>query len=147
MTRPVPADARKGHAATTPTIARSHNPPPMPDPPSGLSDVAVRYWTEIWTTGAGVYKATDHYIISRYCELQSRRRNLLDLVEVQGTMVIGSAGQPTTHPALRMVSDIEGKLSTLEDRLGLNPEARLRLGITAVEHQSRLDAFLEGGAA
>ena len=51
-------------------------------------------------------------------------------------------------PAARMVSDIEGRLATLEDRLGRNPEARLRLGITAVEHQSRLDAFLsEGGDA
>ncbi len=31
-----------------------------------------------------MYKATDHYIIQRYCELQARRRNLMDLVEVQG---------------------------------------------------------------
>ena len=47
-----------------------------------------------------------------------------------------------------MVNDLEGKLTTLEDRLGLNPEARLRLGITAVEHKTRLDAFLsEGGDA
>ncbi len=62
-------------------------------------------------------------------------------------LATGSTGQVVVHPAARMVSDLEGRLATLEDRLGLNPEARLRLGITAVEHRSKLDAFLEGGDA
>ena len=42
-----------------------------------------------------------------------------------------------------MLSEVEGRLGPIEDRLGLNPEARLRLGIAAVEHQSRLDRFLD----
>ena len=31
----------------------------------------------------------------------------------------------------------------LEDRLGLNPEARIRLGIATVEQKSRLQEFLD----
>ena len=63
-------------------------------------------------------------------------------------MTVGSTGQPVVHPAIRMVDVIEGRLPNLEASLGLTPESRLRLGITAVEHQSKLDAFLsEGGAS
>jgi len=117
----------------------------MPDPPPSLGEVGAGYWIEVWTAGSGVYQVTDSYVIERYCSLQERRRNLTDLVEAQGWLTTGSTGQVVVHPAARMVADIEGRLSSLEDRLGLNPEARLRLGITAVEHQSRLDAFLSDG--
>jgi len=117
----------------------------MPDPPPSLGEVGAGYWIEVWTAGSGVYQVTDSYVIERYCSLQERRRNLTDLVEAQGWLTTGSTGQVVVHPAARMVADIEGRLSSLEDRLGLNPEARLRLGITAVEHKSRLDAFLSDG--
>ena len=148
MSRPVPAGDRKSHASTTPTIHRSNLPLPVPDPPSELGPVGVECWTNVWTLGSGVYQPTDAYVIGRYAAMVQRRHHLLVLVEAEGWLTTGSTGQVVVHPAAKMVSDLEGRLATLEDRLGLNPEARLRLGITAVEHQSRLDAFLsEGGDA
>ena len=146
MSRPKPAEARTGHSAKTPTITRSAVPAVLPDPPEGLGDFGVWLWVEVWKQGAGVYASTDSYIIERYCSLQERRRNLPDLVEAEGWLTTGSTGQTVVHPAARMVTDVESRLCALEDRLGLNPEARLRLGITSVEHQSRLDAFLSGGS-
>jgi len=148
MTRPVPAKDRRSKSSTLPTIRRSHAPMVLPDPPSVLGPVGSILWTEVWRAGHGVYQPSDSYVIERYCSLHERRRHLLDLVEAEGWLTTGSTGQTVVHPAARMVGDLEARLSSLEDRLGLNPEARLRLGITAVEHQSRLDAFLsEGGDA
>ena len=148
MSRPVPAGDRKSHASTTPTIHRSNLPLPVPDPPSELGPVGVECWTNGWTLGAGVYQPTDAYCIGRYSAMVQRRHHLLVLVEAEGWLTTGSTGQVVVHPAAKMVSDLEGRLATLEDRLGLNPESRLRLGITAVEHRSRLDKFLsEGGDA
>ena len=148
MSRPVPAEDRKSHNSTTPTITRSSHPLPMPDPPSSLGPIGASCWTDIWTLGAGVYHPTDVNVIERYCSLHERRHRLLVIVESDGWLAQGSTGQVVVHPAAKMVSDIEGRLATLEDRLGLNPEARLRLGITGLDHQSRLDAFLsEGGDA
>jgi P27 family predicted phage terminase small subunit len=46
------------------------------------------------------------------------------------------------HPAVRMLSDCERQLSSLEAVLGLTPESRLRLGISAIERESKLDAFI-----
>ena len=148
MTRPAPAKDRRSKSSTLPTMRRSTAPMVIPDPPSSLGPIGSDLWTEVWASGHGVYQPTDSCVIERYCSLHERRHHLLELVEIEGWLTTGSTGQIVVHPAARMVGDLEGRLSNLEDRLGRNPEARLRLGITAVEHQSRLDAFLtEGGDA
>jgi hypothetical protein len=41
----------------------------------------------------------------------------------------------------RLLSSTEKQLVALEDRLGLNPESRLRLGISQVRVRSELDRF------
>jgi len=113
-----------------------------------LGPFGVSLWTEVWSLGHGVYQRTDANVIGRYCSLSERRHTLLGIVQADGWLTTGSTGQTVVHPAARMVGDIEGRLTTLEDRLGLNPEARARLGISVVEYQSKLDAFLsEGGDA
>jgi len=43
----------------------------------------------------------------------------------------------------RLIAEVDSKLQSLEDRLGLNPEARIRLGIATVEQKSRLQEFLD----
>tara|TARA_B100000029_G_C17582550_1_gene960082 strand:+ start:134 stop:580 length:447 start_codon:yes stop_codon:yes gene_type:complete len=148
MTRPVPAQSRKSNNSKTPTVHRSAVPMPRPEAPPSLGPIGAMVWAEVWTAGAGVYQPSDSYVIERYSSMMERRRHLLDLVEADGWLSTGSTGQTVVHPAAKMVGDLETRLSSLEDRLGLNPESRLRLGITASSLQTKLDAFLsEGGDA
>ena len=148
MTRPKPAATRTGNASTTPTLTRSAISTPTPDPPDTLGELGRGLWSILWGLGAGGYQPTDHWVIERWANLQERRRHLLALIVAEGLMTVGSTGQPVVHPALKMVDAIEGRLPTLEASLGLTPESRLRLGLQAVEHQSRLDRFLsEGGTS
>ena len=149
MSRPVPAGSRLGHSPSTPTVPTTTIHAEPPDPPDTLGSHGAALWTEIWRAGAGVYQpSTDRWTIARYCEIAERRRHLLDLVQADGFQAIGSTGQIVMHPAARMVMDLERMMSSHEDRLGLNPEARARLGITLVESQSRLDRFIsESGDA
>lgn len=144
MSRPKPAETRTGHASQTVEIKRSAPLATLPLAPQTLGVFGAGVWDELWVLGNGVYAPTDVHILERYCSLIDRRHNLLEIVESEGWMSKGSTGQSVVHPAARMVGDIEGKLSALEDRLGLNPESRMRLGITAVEHQNKLEAFLGG---
>ena len=44
----------------------------------------------------------------------------------------------------RFVSDVEKKLGPLEDRLGLNPQARNTIAIGQVAVQSALEDWLDG---
>ena len=148
MSRPSPAATRTGHASNIQTIDRSAVAVPPPDPPTNLGEIGQDLWWTLWQLGAGVYQMTDQWAIETFCSLWERRQQLLAVVAAEGLMTVGSTGQPVVHPAIRMVDVIEGRLPNLEASLGLTPESRLRLGITAVEQQSRLSRFLnEGGTS
>jgi P27 family predicted phage terminase small subunit len=103
---------------------------------------ATNLWVEVWSMGNGFYRETDAHIIERYVTLQMRRAVLMAQLSNSYT-TIGSQGQEVAHPAARLLNDVEGKLPGLEDRLGLNPDARLRLGLAVAETKSKLDAFIE----
>jgi len=131
LSRPKPANARQGNANSTPTIDTTNVVAvPVPDPPGALGEVGSELWVRVWTAGAKAYQpATDAFIIERYCSLQERRSTLLGVITVEGWLATGSTGQVVVHPAAKLLSEVEGRLGPIEDRLGLNPEARLRLGL------------------
>lgn len=115
-----------------------------PAPPTSLGTRAVEVWEAVWDAGREAYNArTDGQVIARYAEMIARRESLLSTLAEEGWTTIGSSGQIVAHPAARLISDVDGKLQSLEDRLGLNPESRIRLGIATVEQKSRLQEFMD----
>lgn len=115
-------------------------PPPAP---ANLSPEAAEVWTEVWLAGGSAYNPrTDARPIERYAELTARRITLLQKLDEEGWTTFGSMGQQAAHPLVRVLSDTEAKLQALEDRLGLNPEARIRLGIGAIERESKFREFM-----
>jgi len=115
-----------------------------PDAPEHLDDVAAGVWHDVWAAGSGFYvEATDSFTIERYASLQGRRLLFLAQLDRDGHTTIGSQGQLVLHPLSRVVTEIEGKLVAIEDRLGLSPQARLNLGLSQVEAKSKLDSFLK----
>lgn len=115
-----------------------------PSPPTTLSSRATQVWKEVWDAGREAYNIrTDGHIIARYAEMTSRREILLKTLDTEGWTTVGSSGQIVAHPAARLIAEVDSKLQSLEDRLGLNPEARIRLGIATVEQKSRLQEFLD----
>jgi P27 family predicted phage terminase small subunit len=117
--------------------------PPLPDTAPALDEKSSDLWDALWRLGVNVYGEAHVPVVSRYVEMQQRRRYLLACIDADGWTVTGSAGQPVLNPLARQLSDVETKLVGLEDRLGLSPEAGLRLGLATVEVKSKLDAFLE----
>lgn len=116
-----------------------------PRVPAKLGPVGKDVWREVWAAGDGAYHPqTERFVIERYCELHDRRAALLAEIGRDGLMAVGSMGQTVMHPALRYVESTEKELRAIESTLGLNLEARLRLGIAAkaVGKQS-LEDFLD----
>ncbi|RSM66636.1 phage terminase small subunit P27 family [Amycolatopsis sp. WAC 01376] len=115
-----------------------------PRVPAKLGDVGREIWRAVWAAGEGAYlPATDRFVIERYCELHDRRAALLREVEIDGLTTVGSTGQTVIHPALRYVESTEKELRAIETTLGLNLEARLRLGIAAnAARRTTLDDIL-----
>ena len=146
MTRPKPAATRQGNSSTVPEFRPNHEPVPTPPAPASLKKYGQKLWCDLWHAGRNAYQPqTDSAILERYCSLSERRQELLALLSEEGFIVQGSQQQPVSHPAAKLLDSIEGRLGPIEDRLGLNPEARFRLGISSVEQQSKLNAFLEKG--
>ena len=141
MSRPV--HDPQGHN-TKPVVV---TPPPnllvqdVPPCPAHLNEVGQQVWVDVWAAGGDAYNVrTDRYVIERYAAMQERRADLMKTLST-GMVTVGSQGQEVIRPESRILMDTEAKLVALEDRLGLNPESRLRLGISAVEHESQLDAW------
>lgn len=115
-----------------------------PAPPTTLSTRAIEVWESVWDAGREAYNVrTDGQVIARYSEMTARRELLLKTLDAEGWTTVGSSGQIVAHPAARLIADVDSKLQSLEDRLGLNPESRIRLGIATVEQKSRLQEFLD----
>lgn len=149
MSRAKAPDARQGrpNRAQTPAPPAPtpiEPPPPVPPAPEHLGAVGRALWQAIWEAGGHAYKHdTDRWIVERYCSLQDRRHHFMEVLSREGFTTTGSQGQVVAHPAARLLADVEAKLTPLEDRLGLSPEARFRLGVGAAQAKSALDAFLE----
>ena len=141
MTRPKSAALRQNR--TNVVEMKHHAHIIIPDTPKSFKALAVKRWTEIGEAGRTAYQHTDSHVIERYVSLLVRRRELLEMIEAEGWLSTGSTGQTTIHPAAKLLEQTEGKLGPLEDRLALNPESRLRLGISQVESQSKLASFLQ----
>ena len=134
---------RQGHAndgATAAPVRSDDNVPPAPD---HLGPEGVAVWESVWIAGGSFYEpSTDSPTIERYASMQERRIAYMTAISKEGHVTVGSQGQMVLHPLARMLSELEGKLTSLEDRLGLSPQARLNLGLSVVKVQSDLDKFL-----
>jgi P27 family predicted phage terminase small subunit len=62
-------------------------------------------------------------------------------VDETGRVVVGSQGQPRPNPLFKQVESFQAEARQLEDRFGLSPLARLRLGITFADAAASLDGL------
>lgn len=127
--------------------------PPMPRALIGTWTAAARaLWETFWTAPIAqnpqvVNRQSDMPRLSRwilYCDewfrlMREYRRNRI---------VRGSVGQMVMNPAFAAAMHLEKEIGKIEERFGLTPLDRMRLGITFSEARSALDKLnedLEGG--
>jgi hypothetical protein len=87
----------------------------------------------LWSSPlAGLVKPTDVPALRR---LFDYRHQLIDAQRAYGEepVAVGSMGQPVLSPYAAEIHRLEGVIVKLEDRFGLTPLARLRLGVTFEE--------------
>jgi hypothetical protein len=59
----------------------------------------------------------------------------------------GSQGQLVLHPLTKYVAQLDGEIRQLEDRFGLNPKARIALGLELTKARRSLDDLMSGWRA
>ena len=103
---------------------------PPPDPPAGLSEVNQKFWRELWRSklSPAILPDTDMPALTRLFALYDER-DKLDRVYAAAVLLKDEAGQPRVNPLRGVIATCDEQIMKLEDRFGLNPISRLRLGI------------------
>jgi hypothetical protein len=92
-------------------------------------------WHELWSSPLAdpkVLKPTDVPALRRLFEFRHQLVLARQRFDAEPE-VVGSMGQPVLSPWAGEIHRLEGVISKLEDRFGLTPLARLRLGVTFEE--------------
>lgn len=103
---------------------------PVPQPPVGLLAVTRADWEAFWRSplASTALPDTDGPSIRRLFVLRDQAERI-GRVTRREPVVRGSMGQPRPNPLYQTLSAILAEVRQLEDRFGLSPMARLRLGV------------------
>ena len=128
---------------------------PKSGPPAPLEwrNEVQAEWVELWSSPmTQVFKPTDLPVLRRLFDYRSRLAEALERFDAEPESV-GSMGQPVVSPWAAEIHRLESTIEKLEDKCGLSPMARLRLGITfeegvslASRNAQLLEAFRQANA-
>ena len=90
---------------------------------------------------ASQVEPSDEGAFRRLFKLYDEIDRLWEAIEETGRVVPGSQGQPRPNPLFKQVEAFQAEARQLEDRFGLSPLSRLRLGITFADAQASLDGL------
>lgn len=130
----------------TDLIGRPDAPPP--DPRWGDSDYLVAEWNAAWASpvAATWNQETDLATLRRLFDIRYEIE-CMEAAVGSNYMVKGSTGQDVVHPLIKERDSLRDQALKLEDRVGLSPMARLKLGVElgrAADSLEQMNAGLDG---
>jgi P27 family predicted phage terminase small subunit len=132
---PKPSERRqRRNAPSAAIVALPVQPMVLPDAPGGVLSVTRQRWQAFWRSPLAGAVAVDSDLpaLERLFSLYDERERAYRAYRRE-RLVTGSQGQTVLHPLGRMMGVMDSEIRQLEDRFGLNPLARARLGITIGE--------------
>ena len=137
-----PADRRQGHTTSDVGLVVAAGERPVPVADVAWREGTVERWVAFWGSPlASQVEPSDEGAFRRLFWIYDELERLRDAIEATGRVVEGSQGQPRPNPLYKQVQEFQAEARQLEDRFGLSPLARLRLGITFADAQASLDGL------
>lgn len=135
--KPAARRQRGSRTADVGTVSRLPVPAVSASPPAAAHWVPAvsEAWHEFWSSPLAdpkVLRPTDVPALTRLFEYRHQLVHARERFDVEPE-VVGSMGQPVLSPWAAEIQRLEGVIQKLEDRFGLTPLARLRLGVTFEE--------------
>ncbi len=116
----------------------------VPEASDGWRVDTVRRWTFFWESKlAANVEPSDEGALRRLFRLYDEIDRMWDAIEETGRVVEGSQGQPRPNPLFKQVETFQAEARQLEDRFGLSPMSRLKLGVTFADAHMSLAALNE----
>lgn len=96
--------------------------------PKTLSKDAKAHWTRIvFSMDAGVFAPPDEGLLASWCEARANHDTATTMLKNEPMVVLGSTGQLTVSPWIKIQSDMARLMISLAQQLGFNPAARAKL--------------------
>jgi P27 family predicted phage terminase small subunit len=96
-------------------------------------------WEAFWASDvASLVTKADVPAVTRLHDLRDERERAYRGYRKE-RFVTGSTGQPVLNPLAKAMATLDAEIRALEDRFGLTPQARLRLGVVFGEAHRSLD--------
>lgn len=130
-------------------IAAQIETPKLPAPPKGTRWLKASRisWDEFWASDIShMVNSADMPAIFRLWRNYDERDRLHADYSCE-YLVRGSQGQPVLNPLVRRIESLDKAILALEERFGITPLARFRLGIEGAEAKDALDAVNQRLAA
>ena len=142
MSAKKPAEKRQGRATKDVGLVVAEPLTPAPDP--SWRPGTVERWNDFFSSHvAGQVHVSDQGALRRLFKLYDELDRLWEAVEETGRVVEGSTGQPRPNPLFKQIEAFQAEARQLEDRFGLSPMARFRLGVQFADAHASLDALNE----
>jgi phage terminase small subunit len=102
----------------------------VPEPLKGWLPLTIERWSDYWQSDVArmVEAQTDGAALMRLFTLYDERERAYRAYR-RKRMVPGSQGQPVVNPIWKHAAVMDSEIRQLEDRFGITPQARLRLGV------------------
>ena len=115
-----------------------------PKSPVKLEGKALAEWNRVWGIGyPWLSPMGDLRLVARYCLLTAEEEVIREVIGREGAISQGYNGQPRPHPLYARLAIVERNLIQIEDRTGLNPVERGRMGHVEVKSRSIIDELRE----
>ncbi|HEY7823405.1 MAG TPA: P27 family phage terminase small subunit [Acidimicrobiia bacterium] len=138
--KPVGQRQRRGTPDVGVVAAGSVRPVPQAD--LSWREGTVERWVAFFASPlASQVEPSDEGAFRRLFKLYDEIDRLWEAIEETGRVVPGSQGQPRPNPLFKQVEAFQAEARQMEDRFGLSPLSRLRLGITFADAQASLDGL------
>ena len=97
------------------------------------------WWNNFWNSdvATAIDIKSDLPVIERLASLIDERERIFKQAKKE-RLVVGSQGQAVLNPLYNAMLKIDAEIRNLEDRIGLNPKARVTLGIQLVSAKKSL---------
>ena len=111
--------------------------------PEGLLPEVELWWESFWLSpvAEATYSGTDLPALERLAGLYDLRERARRSV-AEFLLVEGSQKQKVLNPLVRAMVPWDNEIRQLEDRFGLNPKARIQLGIQLGQARATLDDLM-----
>lgn len=142
-TRKPPATRQRRNTPDIGDARKAKSGPPAAPHPDGkrLLVQTVNAWKEFWESDlSGLVLQADRPALARLFRMYDMRERL-DRTYQKQPFSVGSTGQLVSHPAAKEIASLDSRILALEDRFGITPMARLKLGVTFGAAAKSLEAI------